>query len=538
MFVFRFMVIFFSLLSFVLHAANMSSSTCSAKTYHALKNEFNLGTTTYPALKFYPAEAFLSNHIYSIDKTKDIGEEFQFGKNMLAKLILYETDNEGFVAGVYVVNNKKIVIAFAGTTGKESFSDEAALWRDVKTNVKLLSDHSTNGQIYSTIIFIQQMQVKLRKMYPSYSMTVTGHSLGGGLAQFASLASKNYDKFKKIKAVTFNTAPMPLTNITKKWIENLDTQKTWSDANNVNFMTNYDPLTLILRYFENREKMGEAVKKKFKLSKGFSIDIVYATLKKLLDITDSDKIKKLIYGKRIVLPTNTGHSMLTLIKKVFPNYASIGAFRHGYDDVKVESYGLYCDILKLMEKHVISYPKKERDYKFYPNEVASNYEVSLFIVNAFYYDSFRKALGKKTLTKFKYFKDKFVNVDGIIWNLDEDKPLKFKTMAGIMKTIYKEHIVANPKYRIMNNKYKEEVLSDTLESIEQSVFGFTRIYSNNKDSIITRHQMVTWISDSLDIGYTKLITDIKGYIAERNGFKGGPMQLNYYVINPKLHNRR
>ena len=516
----------------------MSSSTCSAKTYHALKNEFDLSTTTYPALKFYPAEAFLSNHIYSIDKTRDIGEEFQFGKNMLAKLILYETDNEGFVAGVYVVNNKRIVIAFAGTTGKERFSDEVAWWTDFKTNAKLLSDRSTNGQVYSTIKFIQQMQVNLREKYPKYDITVTGHSLGGGLAQFASLASKSYDKYKKIKAVTFNTAPMPLTTITKKWIENLDTQKSWSDANNINFMTNYDPLTLTLRFFENREKMAEAVKKRFKLAKGFSIDIVYKTLKNLLGITDSDKIKKLIYGNRIVLPTNTGHSMLALIKKAFPNYANIGAFRHGYDDVKVTASGLYCDLLTLMERHVISYPKKERDYKFYPNDIASNYEVSLFIVNAFYYDSFRKAFDKKTLTKFKYFKDKFANIDGINWNLDKDKPLKFKTMVGIMKSIYKEHIIANPKYTILNNKYKAEVLKDTLENIERSVFGFSRIYSNGKDTVITRHQMVTWISDSLDIGYTKLITDIKGYIAERNGFEGGPMVLNYYVKNPKLYNRR
>ena len=513
MFVFRFIVIYFLLLGFVLHAAYRTSSICSARTYHALKNELDLSYASYPELKPYAAEAFLSNHIYSIDKTRDVGEEFQFGENMLAKLILYEVDKSGFVAGVYVVNNKRIVIAFAGTTGKERFSKESALWNDVKANIQLLSDVSTSGQIYSTIKFIQKMQVKLRDMYPAYDTTVTGHSLGGGLAQFASLASKSYSKYKKIKAVTFNTAPMPLTNRTKIWIENVDAQKIWSTANNINFMTNFDPLTLTLRFFEHREKLEQALQERFKLSIGFAIDRVYPTLKIILGIIDSDKIKNLIYGKRIILYTNKGHSMLTLIQKTFPYYDSIGKFRHGFDDVKVATSGLYCDLLTLMERHVISYPKKERDYKFYPNSNASIYEVSIFIVNAFYYQKYRKAKIKNTnLTKYQYF----LNYFNITWNSDKGDFYRFAYLKNKFDKIYREQL------KELDTSLSDEELDRCVQKSKDIVF-----WNEDKDKF-TRGQLVSWMVQSMNLNYTKIIKEARGEIQEEKMLKTGPGSLLRY----------
>lgn len=519
MFIFRYILIFFSLMHITLYATpygtSISSASCSARTYHALKNELNLDKIykKHISLTNYAAEAFLSNHIYSIDKARDIGEEFQFGKNRIAKLIDYETDSSGFVGGVYVLNSKKIVIAFAGTTGKEKFSDESALWEDVKTNVKLLSDQSTDGQIYSTITYIQRMQVKLTNKYPDYTITVTGHSLGGGLAQFASLASKNYDKYKKIKAITFNTAPMPLTNITKKWIEDVETQKTWSDNNNVNFMTNLDPLTLTLRFFENREKMKQQLNKRFKLAKGFSIDNVYDTVKTLLGISDSDKIKKLIYGKRIILSTNSGHSILTLIKKVFPEYASIAGFRDGYNDVKVTSSGLYCKLLTLMERHVISYPKKERGYNFEPNKDASIYEVSIFIVNAFYYDAYRKALLKNpNLTRYQYFLNHF----NVTWNSDKGDPYRYLYLKNNFDTIYRE--IFNEKASSLN----DTVINRCIQKTKDIVFW------NQEQDTFTRGQMASWIVQSLKIDYGKIVKDVlDGIREENNALKRGHGSLRY-----------
>ena len=213
-------------------------------------------------------------------------------------------------------------------------------------------------------------------------------------------------------------------------------------------------------------------------------------------------IKKTIYGKRIILNTNTGHSMEALLKKLAPNYASYGNFRHGFIDVPVENDG-YCKVLKLMKRHVISYPRSERNYKYYPNQNTTNYEVALYVINNFYYLPYRNALKKdSSLNKFNYFIQKFSDVLGGKYLL-KDKFMSFETFRNVMRKIYKNNITA---YLFSANILdREEVLKEILEDIDKSTFGKYRFLSNKPNIAITRMQMTKWIVDSLSFNYYQLV---------------------------------
>jgi len=524
-------VIFLALSSVSYAQSYLSSATCSSNTYHALKNELNMNiSSTYSALKPYAAEAFVAYHIYSIDKKRDVGEEFQFGKNHIAKLLKYTDDaDSGFEAGLYLIDNKRYIIAFGGTSSREKYSVNNALSSGVSdglADAQLLSNRATSYQVNLAAIFLQSLQVD----YPNKDITATGHSLGGGLAQFAGLMSKQYSKYKKIKAVTFNTAPMPLTNITKKWVESLNVNLLWADNNNINFMVNNDPLTNVLKSSENYT--GNNLEK-------FEIDTGYPLLNKLLNDTKKGKkfknivfgiaqiymnqtvrdLKKLIYGKRIILHTNTGHSMLSLIQKVSPDYANTGVFRHGFSDVKTASSGLYCDILKLMERHVISYPKKERAYNFEPNNKASIYETSIFIVNAFYYKEYREEERKNTnLTKYQYFLDYFNRT----WDSNKEAPYHFTYLKNNFDKIYREQL------KELDTSLSEKELDRCVQKSKDIVF-----WDEDKDKF-TRGQLASWMVQSMNLNYTKIIKEVRSEIKEEETLKTGPNSLLKYEPPSKL----
>jgi len=99
--------------------------------------------------------------------------------------ILYFKTGKGLSVDVYRSRNTKdIVLSFRGTDGLNDW---------VHANLRFMGARQYDQAIYYTEL--------ISKTYPDYKITVTGHSLGGGLALHTSLNLINID------AYAFNTSP-------------------------------------------------------------------------------------------------------------------------------------------------------------------------------------------------------------------------------------------------------------------------------------------------------------------------------------------
>jgi hypothetical protein len=160
-------------------------------------------------------------------------------------------EGTGLTFSAYQKNNaagvKEVVFVFGGTTaGKGDL-------KDVTTDFDILSPAGAPGQFEKAIANTNWWMAKIKAANPTaqVNFTATGHSLGGGLAQYVSIE-------KGINAVTFNSAPIPVL------------KPGWADENEqaayksrisaattngliLNISTNDDPLSQLMRYvFEEK----------------------------------------------------------------------------------------------------------------------------------------------------------------------------------------------------------------------------------------------------------------------------------------------
>lgn len=117
------------------------------------------------------------------------------------ELIEHISKSSGMQAGVYNnVETSELVLAFRGTETCDfpcSFSETKAYLLDVATDAALTAGFVDN-QFKHAFNFAQEMVNK----YPERKITVTGHSLGGGLAQAVG-------SVLGLETFAFNSSPVP-----------------------------------------------------------------------------------------------------------------------------------------------------------------------------------------------------------------------------------------------------------------------------------------------------------------------------------------
>ncbi len=139
--------------------------------------------------------AYLSNRIYQ-DTPEDEGKVEQNWKT----IDIFDDYVNGFKAGLYKNETTgEYIVAYGGTTANSYDSFLGKTYdaiSDLITDVTLLSVISM-GQPTNALQYYKDIKARYGDIDG-----ITGHSLGGGLAQYTGL-------YSGVKTVTFNTAPLP-----------------------------------------------------------------------------------------------------------------------------------------------------------------------------------------------------------------------------------------------------------------------------------------------------------------------------------------
>ena len=242
-------------------------------------------------------------------------EDKRITKNSWKTMDVAYNEVNGFKAGLYKnIYTGEYIVSYGGTTAnsvKNVLGKNYDKLIDAVTDMSLLGMFSL-GQPYQALSYLDRAKKIINKDGGGEISAITGHSLGGGLAQYAGL-------YSGIKTVTFNTAPLPynylasaisFTNKIDLEFDGLLNSVKFRNADKItNIMTPYDPVSTI----------STAI-----MSLDDSNMLYLSGVRFISGIPPTQKMDYLITGKQIFIPVeNQGglinfdnHSM-DLIEDVF-----------------------------------------------------------------------------------------------------------------------------------------------------------------------------------------------------------------------------
>ena len=157
-------------------------------------------------------------------------------------LYVHENKNNGFFA--YACKYKdRIVIVFRGTNSSD--------WQDKRNDLNMGVRDKIPNQVHDAILFTKQIKQVMKTKYPNYKLDLTGHSLGGSLAQYTHVLIKGINE-----TVTFN--PYGTRKTLEKYFEN---------------NTSQNPIDKITNYCVAGDMVGDRFSQNKQLGKVYYIDI-------------------------------------------------------------------------------------------------------------------------------------------------------------------------------------------------------------------------------------------------------------------------
>lgn len=254
--------------------------------------------------------AYLSDRIYRPAETVDTVEN---NWKLVRKQQGSIAGPNGFIGGVFVNQlTQEHVVVFGGTTAAMQTASPSLLSallksakvdaiRDIAADIGLANMNGTSDQAATAREFLDSVATQ----YPQARLKLTGHSLGGGLAQYVAL-------LRGVDAVTFNSAPLPFSTTLRQDIP-LQGGRFIHAPRILNVMSNTDPLTGILQLIEEYEGI-----RKLGLTDP-EFDFIRAALnqaRQAFGVPDDLALTQLLHGRRVVLPSSTGHSMSPFLQSI------------------------------------------------------------------------------------------------------------------------------------------------------------------------------------------------------------------------------